>query len=126
MGFCKGIENYSLHFDERNVGEPPACLMDYFPDDYLLFVDESHQTVPQIRAMIHGDRSRKNSLVNFGFRLPSAFDNRPLSFEEWHEKKGQTVYVSATPAEWEIREAEGIVVSQVIRPTGLLDPKIES
>ena len=125
VGFCKGIENYSLHFDERNVGQPPACLMDYFPDDYLLFVDESHQTVPQIRAMIHGDRSRKESLVNFGFRLPSAYDNRPLSFDEWYEKKGQTVYVSATPGEWEIKESSCEVVRQVIRPTGLLDPTIE-
>lgn len=124
LGTCKGVENYSLHFDERKVGEPPSCLMDYFPEDYLLFVDESHQSVPQVRAMIHGDRSRKQSLVEYGFRLPSAFDNRPLSFDEFYEKKKQTVYVSATPNEWEIEEAGGEVVSQVIRPTGLLDPRV--
>lgn len=125
IGFCKGIENYSLHFDERMVGEPPSCLMDYFPENYILFVDESHQSIPQVRAMIHGDRSRKTSLVDFGFRLPSAFDNRPLSFEEFCQKKHQTIYVSATPDEWEINEAEGVVVRQEIRPTGLLDPEIE-
>ncbi len=125
IGFCKGVENYSLHFDERSPGEPPSCLMDYFPEDYILFVDESHQSIPQVRAMIHGDRSRKNSLVDFGFRLPSAYDNRPLSFDEFCEKKHQTIYVSATPSEWEIMQADGIVVRQVIRPTGLLDPEIE-
>ena len=125
IGFCKGVENYSLHFDERSPGEPPSCLMDYFPEDYILFVDESHQSIPQVRAMIHGDRSRKNSLVDFGFRLPSAYDNRPLSFDEFCKKKHQTIYVSATPSEWEIMQADGIVVRQVIRPTGLLDPEIE-
>jgi len=125
MGFCKGIENYSLHFDKRLSGEPPSCLMDYFPDDYILFVDESHQSIPQVRAMIHGDRSRKKSLVDYGFRLPSAYDNRPLAFEEFYSKKGQTIYVSATPSEWEIEEAEGEVVTQVIRPTYLLDPNVE-
>jgi len=125
MGFCKGIENYSLHFDKRSPGEPPSCLMDYFPDDYILFVDESHQSIPQVRAMIHGDRSRKKSLVDYGFRLPSAYDNRPLAFEEFYSKKRQTIYVSATPSEWEIEEAEGEVVTQVIRPTYLLDPNVE-
>lgn len=125
MGFCKGVENYSLHFDERKVGQPPSCLIDYFPEDFILFVDESHQTVPQVRAMIHGDRSRKKSLVDFGWRLPSAYDNRPLSFDEFYEKKNQTIYVSATPAEFEIEEAEGEIIRQVIRPTGLLDPIIE-
>ncbi len=125
IGFCKGVENYSLHFDERMAGEPPSCLMDYFPDDYILFVDECHQSIPQVRAMIHGDRSRKKSLVDYGFRLPSAYDNRPLSFEEFYSKKRQTIYVSATPSEWEVEEAAGVVVRQVIRPTGLLDPEIE-
>ena len=125
MGFCKGVENYSLHFDERQVGQPPSCLIDYFPEDFILFVDESHQTVPQVRAMIHGDRSRKTPLIEFGFRLPSAFDNRPLSFDEFYEKKNQTIYVSATPNEWEIAESGGEIISQVIRPTGLLDPEIE-
>lgn len=125
VGFCKGVENYSLHFDRRKVGEAPQCLLDYFPEDFLLFVDESHQSIPQVRAMIHGDRSRKKSLVDFGFRLPSAYDNRPLTFEEFYERKGQTIYVSATPSEWEIEEAEGEVVRQVIRPTGLLDPQVE-
>jgi excinuclease ABC subunit B len=125
VGFCKGIENYSRHFDGRKEGEPPCCLMDYFPNNYLLFVDESHQTIPQVRAMIHGDRSRKNALIEYGFRLPSAYDNRPLSFEEFYEKKRQTIYVSATPSEWEISETNGIIVSQVIRPTALLDPLIE-
>ncbi|HEX4453823.1 MAG TPA: excinuclease ABC subunit UvrB [Kofleriaceae bacterium] len=125
MGFCSGIENYSRHLTGRHSGEPPPTLMDYFPEDYLLVVDESHQTVPQIGAMYNGDRSRKETLVEFGFRLPSAVDNRPLRFDEWRERAKQTIYVSATPAEWELGEAKGIVVEQIIRPTGLLDPLVE-
>ncbi|MDP1835549.1 MAG: excinuclease ABC subunit UvrB [Chlamydiales bacterium] len=125
IGFCKGIENYSRHFSGRVAGSAPSCLFDYFPDDFLLFVDESHQTVPQIRAMYNGDQSRKQALVEFGWRLPSAFDNRPLKFEEWYAKINQVVYVSATPSPWEITEAGGEVIEQVVRPTGLLDPKIE-
>ena len=125
VGHCKGIENYSRHFSRRNPGDPPPCLIDYFPPDYLLIVDESHQTIPQLRAMYHGDRSRKESLVDFGFRLPSAFDNRPLKFEETYTHMHQVVYVSATPSPWELMETEGEIVEQVIRPTGLLDPKIE-
>ena len=125
IGFCKGIENYSRHFSRRNPGEAPACLIDYFPKDFLLVIDESHQTIPQIRAMQHGDRSRKDALVEFGFRLPSAYDNRPLTFEETYRHIHQVVYVSATPAPFEIEEAEGRVVEQVIRPTGLLDPEVE-
>lgn len=125
MGTCKGIENYSRHFSDRFPGEPSPCLLDYFPEGWLLFVDESHQTVPQIRAMYNGDRARKESLVEFGFRLPSAFDNRPLKFDEFHKKISQVIYVSATPAAWEIEESGGVVVEQIIRPTGLLDPRIE-
>jgi excinuclease ABC subunit B len=125
IGFCKGIENYSRLFAGRSEGEPPACLLDYFPDDFLLFIDESHQTVPQIRAMYNGDRARKKTLIDFGFRLPSAYDNRPLKIEEFYEKVSQVVYVSATPAPFEITEAEGEIVEQIIRPTGLLDPIIE-
>jgi len=125
VGFCKGIENYSRHFGKRLAGEAPACLLDYFPKDFLIFVDESHQSVPQVRAMFHGDRSRKQTLVDFGFRLPSAYDNRPLMFEEWYKKLNQAIYVSATPSEWEINEAGRIWVEQVVRPTGLLDPIIE-
>jgi excinuclease ABC subunit B len=125
MGFCSGIENYSRHLSGRTSGEPPPTLMDYFPDDYLLVIDESHQTVPQIGAMYAGDRSRKETLVEFGFRLPSALDNRPLRFDEWRERAKQTIYVSATPAEWELAEAQGVVVEQIIRPTGLLDPLVE-
>jgi excinuclease ABC subunit B len=125
MGFCSGIENYSRHLTGRKPGEPPPTLMDYFPDDYLLIVDESHQTVPQIGAMYNGDRSRKETLVEFGFRLPSALDNRPLRFDEWRQRAKQTVYVSATPADWELNEAKGVVVEQIIRPTGLLDPEVE-
>ncbi|MEJ7599999.1 MAG: excinuclease ABC subunit UvrB [Kofleriaceae bacterium] len=125
MGFCSGIENYSRHLTGRNVGDPPPTLMDYFPDDYLLVIDESHQTVPQIGAMYNGDRSRKTTLVDFGFRLPSALDNRPLRFDEWRERAKQTIYVSATPAEWELAQAKGVVVEQIIRPTGLLDPEVE-
>jgi len=125
VGYCKGVENYSRHFSPRPPGEPPSCLIDYFPEDFLLIIDESHQTVPQIRAMREGDRSRKRSLIDFGFRLPSAYDNRPLSFHEFYERMNQTVYVSATPAVWEQEEAEGEVIEQIIRPTGLLDPLIE-
>ena len=125
IGFCKGIENYSRYFARREVGEPPSCLIDYFPDNFLLIKDESHQSVPQARAMYHGDRSRKQSLVDFGFRMPSAYDNRPLMFDEFYQKIKQVVYVSATPTEWEIEESKGEVVEQIIRPTGLLDPIIE-
>lgn len=125
IGFCKGIENYSRHFSERKAGDPPSCLIDYFPPDYLLFVDESHQTIPQVHAMYNGDRARKNALVDFGFRLPSAYDNRPLKFEEFYAKMGQVIYVSATPGKWEIEEAKGEIVEQIIRPTGLLDPLCE-
>lgn len=124
IGYCKGVENYSRHFSERKEGEPPSCLLDYFPNDFLLFIDESHQTIPQIHAMYNGDRSRKNALIEFGFRLPSAYDNRPLKFEEFYRRIKQVVYVSATPGEFEIKEAEGEIVQQIIRPTGLLDPKI--
>ncbi len=125
MGFCQGIENYSRHFDNRAAGEPPYTLIDYFPKDFLLFIDESHITVSQIGGMYRGDRSRKETLVNYGFRLPSALDNRPLNFSEFTGKQNQTVYVSATPAEYELRQAEGVVVEQVIRPTGLIDPAIQ-
>lgn len=125
IGFCKGIENYSRHFSKRKPGDPPPCLIDYFPEDYLLVIDESHQTIPQLHAMCNGDRARKESLVEFGFRLPSAFDNRPLKFEETYKRIHQVVYVSATPSPWEISEAGGEVVEQVIRPTGLLDPPID-
>lgn len=124
IGFCKGIENYSRHFSKRQAGDPPPCLIDYFPSDYLLIIDESHQTIPQLHAMCNGDRARKQSLVEFGFRLPSAFDNRPLKFEETYQRIHQVVYVSATPNSWEVGEAGGEVVEQVIRPTGLLDPVI--
>lgn len=125
IGFCKGIENYSRHFSKRGAGDPPPCLLDYFPSDFLFFIDESHQTLPQMHAMYNGDRARKNTLVEFGFRLPSAFDNRPLKFEEIYAKMEQVIYVSATPGPWEVAEAGGEVVSQIIRPTGLLDPLIE-
>lgn len=124
-GFCKGIENYSRHFGQREPGNPSPCLVDYFPKDYLLIVDESHQTLPQIRAMYSGDRSRKQSLIEFGFRLPSAYDNRPLQFQEFYSKIKQVVYVSATPSPWEVEESDGEIIQQVIRPTGLLDPEIE-
>lgn len=124
IGFCKGIENYSRHFSQRMAGQPPPCLLDYFPEDFLFFIDESHQTLPQMHAMYNGDRSRKQSLVEFGFRLPSAFDNRPLKFEEAYAKFRQVIYVSATPGTWEVQEAEGDIVQQIIRPTGLLDPEI--
>jgi len=125
MGYCQGIENYSRFLDGRSVGEPPATLLDYFPEDALLFIDESHVTVSQIGAMYRGDRSRKETLVNYGFRLPSALDNRPLTFDEFEAKKLQTVYVSATPADYELRQAGGVVVEQIVRPTGLVDPPIE-
>jgi excinuclease ABC subunit B len=125
LGFCNGIENYSRHLSGRAPGEAPPCLLDYFPKNFLCFVDESHQTIPQIGAMFRGDRSRKETLVEFGFRLPSALDNRPLKFSEWEAFDKQLVYVSATPAEYEINRARGVVVEQVIRPTGLLDPEVE-
>lgn len=125
LGYCSGIENYSRYFDGRKPGSRPFCLIDYFPDDFLLVIDESHVTVPQIRAMYGGDRSRKENLVQYGFRLPSAFDNRPLRFEEFEQLHSETIYISATPAEFEIKQSEGVVVEQVIRPTGLLDPLIE-
>jgi excinuclease ABC subunit B len=125
MGFCQGIENYSRHFDGRNPGEPPYTLIDYFPDDFLMVIDESHITVSQVGGMYRGDRSRKETLVNFGFRLPSALDNRPLTFQEFATKINQTVYISATPADYELQAAGGVVVEQVIRPTGLIDPAIE-
>jgi len=125
MGHCHGIENYSRHLRNSTPGEPPATLIDYFPSDFLCFVDESHQTVPQIQAMYRGDRARKDTLVDYGFRLPSALDNRPLKFEEWERKVGQVIFVSATPGDWEIEQTKGVVVEQVIRPTGLLDPQIE-
>ena len=124
LGHCSGIENYSRYFDGRSEGERPYCLLDFFPDDYLIFIDESHVSVPQLRAMYGGDRARKTNLVEYGFRLPAAFDNRPLRFDEFQEMARQIVYVSATPADYELSEAEGVVVEQVIRPTGLLDPEI--
>ncbi len=124
MGFCHGIENYARHLSGRAPGEPPPTLLDYFPEGFLTVVDESHQTVPQLRAMFRGDRSRKETLVEHGFRLPSALDNRPLRFEEWLQRVGQVLYVSATPGDWELRQAGGEVVEQVVRPTGLLDPEV--
>ena len=125
MGYCPGIENYSRYFDDRSEGMRPFCLLDYFPKDYITFIDESHVTLPQIRAMYGGDHSRKSVLVEYGFRLPAAADNRPLKFEEFEEISGQTVYVSATPGDYELEKSEGLVVEQVVRPTGLLDPPIE-
>ena len=126
IGFCKGVENYSRHFSQRAPGAPPPCLLDYFPNDFLFFIDESHQTLPQLHAMYNGDRSRKQALVEFGFRLPSAFDNRPLKFEETQGKFfRQVIYVSATPGQWEVHQSEGDIVQQILRPTGLLDPEIE-
>ena len=125
LGYCSGVENYSRYFDGREEGTPPYCLLDYFPDDMLLVIDESHVTVPQIRGMYGGDKARKENLVNYGFRLPAARDNRPLKFDEFEAKTGQTIYVSATPDEYELNRAEGIVIDQLIRPTGLLDPEIE-
>ena len=125
LGHCSGIENYSRYFDGRQAGERPYCLLDFFPEDYLMVIDESHVSVPQIGAMYGGDRARKTNLVEYGFRLPAAFDNRPLTFEEFKQMTHQVIYVSATPADYELQEAEGVVVEQVIRPTGLLDPEIE-
>ena len=125
MGYCHGIENYSRHFTGRMPGEPPPTLLDYFPRDYLLFVDESHQTIPQLRGMYAGDRSRKETLVEYGFRLPSALDNRPLTFEEFDHRTNQLVYVSATPGPYELTKSAGVVVEQIIRPTGLIDPEVE-
>jgi excinuclease ABC subunit B len=124
IGYCSGIENYSRYFDGRNPGEPPFTLLDYFPRDFIMFIDESHMTVPQLRAMYHGDLSRKKSLVDYGFRLPAAYDNRPLSFDEFNERIGQVIYVSATPAPYELGLANGAVAEQIIRPTGLIDPSI--
>ena len=125
LGYCSGIENYSRYFDGREAGTPPYCLLDYFPKDMLLVIDESHVTVPQIHAMYGGDKARKDNLVQYGFRLPAARDNRPLTFEEFEGKTGQTIYVSATPADYELKRSEGIFIDQLIRPTGLLDPEIE-
>ena len=125
LGFCRGVENYSRHLTGRGVGEPPPTLYDYLPEDTLVVIDESHQSVPQIRAMYTGDRSRKQNLVDFGFRLPSALDNRPLKFEEWERRVGQVIYVSATPGPYELTKSSGAFIEQVIRPTGLLDPEVE-
>ena len=125
LGHCSGIENYSRYFDGREAGERPYCLLDFFPDDFLMVIDESHVSVPQIGGMYGGDRARKTNLVEYGFRLPAAFDNRPLTFDEFKQLTHQIIYVSATPAEYELNEAEGVVVEQLIRPTGLLDPEIE-
>ncbi len=120
VGYCSGIENYSRYFDGRSIGQPPFTLLDYFPNDFLLFVDESHMTLPQVRAMFRGDLARKNSLVDYGFRLPAAYDNRPLNFDEFKSKIGQTVFVSATPAPYELSLTGGRFVEQIIRPTGLV------
>jgi excinuclease ABC subunit B len=125
MGYCHGIENYSRHFTGRLPGEPPPTLLDYFPRDYVMFIDESHQTVPQLRGMYHGDRSRKEILVEYGFRMPSALDNRPLTFEEFEHRTNQLVYVSATPGPYELTKSAGVVIEQIIRPTGLIDPEVE-
>ena len=125
MGFCSGIENYSRHLSGRKAGEPPPTLLDYFPKDFLLVIDESHQTIPQVGAMYRGDRSRKETLVEYGFRLPSALDNRPLQFSEFERLVNQAVYVSATPSEYELQKSEGVIVEQIIRPTGLVDPEVE-
>jgi excinuclease ABC subunit B len=125
IGYCPGIENYSRYFDGRKAGERPFCLIDYFPDDFLTFVDESHVTLPQVRAMYGGDRSRKETLVEYGFRLPAAADNRPLKFDEFESLIGQRLFVSATPGEYELEASGGVIVEQIVRPTGLLDPPIE-
>ncbi len=125
LGYCTGIENYTRHLDGRQEGEPPACLLDYFPEDYVLFIDESHITVPQLGGMFKGDRARKQTLVDYGFRLPSALDNRPLRFDEFTARHGQAIYVSATPGKYELDQAQGLVAEQIIRPTGLLDPEVE-
>ncbi|OGE84917.1 MAG: hypothetical protein A2Y39_02695 [Candidatus Delongbacteria bacterium GWF2_40_14] len=124
MGFCPGIENYSRHISGRQPGQRPYCLIDFFPDDFLLIIDESHVSVPQIKGMYNGDRSRKTTLVDYGFRLPSALDNRPLKFEEFEQITGRTLYVSATPSEYELSKSDGIIIEQVVRPTGILDPEI--
>ena len=125
LGHCSGIENYSRYFDGRKPGERPYCLLDFFPDDFLLVIDESHESIPQIRAMYGGDRKRKTTLVEYGYRLPAALDNRPLRFDEFESMTKQTIYISATPAEYELQKSEGVIVEQIIRPTGLLDPIIE-
>ncbi len=125
VGYCKSMENYSIYFDGRRPGQPPYTLLDYFPDDYLLFIDESHMTIPQIGGMYNGDRIRKENLIEYGFRLPTARDNRPLNFEEFRKKQGNTLYISATPSEWEIHDSNKVVTELLTRPTGLLDPKIE-
>ncbi len=125
MGYCNGIENYSRHLTGRSPGEAPPCLIDYFPDNFVTIIDESHVTIPQIGGMFRGDRARKTNLVDHGFRLPSAIDNRPLKFEEWEERIGQAIFVSATPGDWEVEKCEGVVIEQIIRPTGLIDPEIE-
>jgi excinuclease ABC subunit B len=125
MGFCHGVENYSRWLDGREAGQSPYTLYDYFPDDFLLVLDESHITVPQIGAMYRGDRARKETLVEYGFRLPSALDNRPLRFDEWYERAGQMIFASATPGDWELTQSKGVVVEQIIRPTGLTDPQVE-
>ncbi len=124
IGYCSGIENYSRYFDGRLPGQPPFTLLDYFPRDFIMFIDESHMTIPQLRAMYNGDRARKTSLVDYGFRLPAAFDNRPLKFEEFRERVGQVVYVSATPAQYELGLTGGKFTPQIIRPTGLVDPPV--
>src|ERR1051326_805520 len=125
VGYCHGIENYSRHFSGRQPGEPPPTLLDYVPRDFIMFIDESHQTIPQLHGMWHGDRSRKENLVQYGFRLPSALDNRPLKFEEFEERTNQLIYVSATPGPYELTKSSGVVVEQIIRPTGLVDPPVE-
>jgi excinuclease ABC subunit B len=125
VGYCHGIENYSRHFSGRKPGEPPPTLLDYVPRDFIMFIDESHQTVPQLHGMWHGDRSRKENLVQYGFRLPSALDNRPLKFEEFEERTNQLIYVSATPGPYELTKSSGVVIEQIIRPTGLVDPQVE-
>ena len=125
LGYCNGIENYSRHLTQRAPGEPPPTLLDYFPDDFLMFIDESHIAIPQLRAMYKGDRSRKETLVEYGFRLPSALDNRPLTFDEFDSKISQVVYVSATPSDYEIEKAKNELVEQIVRPTGLIDPLID-
>ena len=125
MGFCPGIENYSRHLDQRKAGEPPNTLIDYFPDDFLLVIDESHQTIPQIRGMYEGDKSRKSTLVEHGFRLPSALDNRPLNIKEFEKRINQVVYVSATPSNYEVEKSGDSIIEQIIRPTGLIDPTVQ-
>jgi excinuclease ABC subunit B len=125
LGYCQGIENYSRHLTGRKSGEPPPTLLDYYPKDFLLFIDESHVTIPQLIGMYRGDRSRKETLVEYGFRLPSALDNRPLMFEEFEERVHQAVYVSATPSAYEMKKSSGRIVEQIIRPTGLSDPSLE-